>query len=98
MRKKSKPFSFEFKIAILTSVMMAGIFNDVLWSFVVSFTSPYIMNYIGGKIGFIFGGVAIVSLIFAILFLPELAGRSLEEVDELFEVRQLAIEGLFEEV
>jgi len=66
-------------------IMMAGIFNDVLWSFVVSFTSPYIMNYIGGKIGFIFGGVAIVSLIFAILFLPELAGRSLEEVDELFE-------------
>lgn len=44
------------------------------------------MNYIGGKIGFIFGGVAMVSLVFAIFILPELAGRSLEEVDELFEV------------
>lgn len=69
----------------LTTVMMAGIFNDVLWSFVVSFTAPYIMAHIGGQIGFIFGGVAIISLLFAILFLPELAGRSLEEVDELFE-------------
>jgi SP family sugar:H+ symporter-like MFS transporter len=81
--------------------MMIAVFNDVLvspscyalrigltlkWAFVVSFTAPYIMNHIGGKIGFIFGGVAMISLVFAILILPELAGRSLEEVDELFEV------------
>jgi len=34
-----------------------------------------------------FGGIATLGLIFAVLFVPELKGRSLEETDELFEQR-----------
>jgi hypothetical protein len=34
-----------------------------------------------------FGGIAALGLIFAVLFVPELKGRSLEETDELFEQR-----------
>lgn len=38
----------------------------------------------GVKIGWIFGSVALFSFIWGIIFFPELKGRSLEEVDELF--------------
>ena len=44
---------------------------------------------LGARVAYIFGGVAAVACIFCIVFLPELKGRSLEEVDELFEVRRV---------
>jgi hypothetical protein len=34
-----------------------------------------------------FGGISVLGLIFAVLFVPELKGRSLKETDELFEQR-----------
>ncbi|ORY25074.1 general substrate transporter [Naematelia encephala] len=72
-------------------IIMVGTSVDVFSSWLVSFTTPYIMNKpyggIGGKIGYVFGGMAAISLVFAILFVPELKGRGLEEVDELFERR-----------
>lgn len=37
--------------------------------------------------GWLLGGDSILGLAFAILCVPELAGRSLEEVDELFDAR-----------
>lgn len=68
---------------------MVGTTVDLLAAWLVSFTSPYIMNEpyggIGGNIGYIFGGIAALGLLFAIFIVPELRGRSLEEVDELFE-------------
>lgn len=41
----------------------------------------------GVNIGWIFGSVAAFSVVWSYLFFPELKGRSLEEVDELFEAR-----------
>jgi len=38
----------------------------------------------GVNIGWIFGSVAAFAIIWSYLFFPELKGRSLEEVDELF--------------
>lgn len=70
-------------------VIMVGTTVDLIAAWLVSFTSPYIMNEpyggIGGNIGYIFGGIAALGLVFAILVVPELRGRSLEECDELFE-------------
>ena len=70
-------------------IMMVGTTVDLFAAWLVSFTSPYIMNYpygnIGGRIGFVWAGMAILALIFGIFWVPELRGRSLEEVDELFE-------------
>lgn len=70
--------------------MMVGTTVDLFASWLVSFTTPYIMNMpyggIGGNIGYVFGGMSAISLVFAIFWVPELKGRSLEEVDELFEV------------
>ena len=60
---------------------------DVVMAFAVSYSIPYIVADIGPKIGFVFMGVCITGILYSSLVLPELAGRSLEEVDELFEYR-----------
>lgn len=58
--------------------------SGLMWSFVL----PYLFNpdkaNLGGKVGFIFGGMAIPCFIFLWCFQPETAGRSYEELDELF--------------
>ncbi|KAH7035807.1 general substrate transporter [Microdochium trichocladiopsis] len=49
---------------------------------------PYLLNApyanLGGRVGFIFGSIAAVSLVFAYFCVPDCAGRSLEELDYLF--------------
>ena len=56
--------------------------------FVVVYTTPYLLSTpgsnLGAKLGYIWGGFAGVGAIWVWLFMPELKGRSLEEVDELF--------------
>ncbi|KAF9888774.1 hypothetical protein FE257_008350 [Aspergillus nanangensis] len=63
----------------------------VIATFVVSFTVPYLVDEtyagLGPKVGFIYGGITFVSVVMAYLFIPELKGLSLEEVDQLFESR-----------
>ncbi|KAK1925233.1 general substrate transporter [Papiliotrema laurentii] len=57
----------------------------------VGFIVPYIQNAeygnLGGKIAFIWMGFSIISGAFVYFFLPELKGRSLEELDYMFEAR-----------
>ncbi|KAF3764346.1 general substrate transporter [Cryphonectria parasitica EP155] len=64
---------------------------DVLSAFVITFCIPYLLGTpganLGAGVGWILGGDAILGCIFAIFFVPELTGRSLEEVDELFEAK-----------
>lgn len=63
----------------------------MLSAFVITFCIPYLLSTpganLGAGVGWILGGDAVLGCIFGILFVPELAGRSLEEVDELFEAR-----------
>jgi hypothetical protein len=84
MRKKSESLRINPQTT-LNAVMMIGAATDVISSFAVAFSSPYILNVIGAKIGYIFTVISGAGLLFAIFLLPELRGRSLEEVDELFE-------------
>ncbi|KEF58109.1 uncharacterized protein A1O9_06032 [Exophiala aquamarina CBS 119918] len=62
---------------------------NVITQFAVSFSLPYLLNApyanLGSKVGFIFGSMAVLSLVFAYWCVPEVKGRSLEEVDRLFE-------------
>lgn len=59
-----------------------------LWNFVVSFVVPYLLNddYAGlhSKVGFIFGAICFLGVVWAWFCFPELKGRSLEEIDEMF--------------
>ncbi|TPX08530.1 uncharacterized protein E0L32_010017 [Thyridium curvatum] len=61
---------------------------SVLTTFVTSFTLPYLINAkyanLGAKVGYIFGAINIVMVILVFFFIPELRGRTLEEVDQLF--------------
>jgi hypothetical protein len=56
----------------------------LMWSFVL----PYLFNPdkadLGGKVGFIFGGLAIPCFVFLWWYQPETAGRSYDELDEMF--------------
>jgi SP family general alpha glucoside:H+ symporter-like MFS transporter len=57
---------------------------NTMWSFVL----PYLFNpdklNLGGKLGFLFGGLAVLCLVYLWLYQPETAGRTYEELDEMF--------------
>lgn len=55
----------------------------------MSFSLPYLLNEpyaaLGSRVGFIFGSISAVSILFAYFYVPDVSGRSLEDVDRLFE-------------
>ncbi|KAI7759794.1 hypothetical protein LZL87_009117 [Fusarium oxysporum] len=61
---------------------------SVLTTFATSFTLPYLLSKpyagLGAKVGFIYGSFCVAMVVLAYFFIPELKGRSLEEVDQLF--------------
>lgn len=67
---------------------LLAIVVSVLTTFVTSFTVPYLINEeyagLGGKLGYIYGAINVVAVVGVYFFIPELKGRSLEEVDQLF--------------
>lgn len=60
----------------------------VVTQFVVSFCIPYLLYApyanLGTRVGFVFAPLALLTLIFAIVAVPECRGFSLEEIDYLF--------------
>lgn len=64
---------------------------SVLTTFIVSFTIPYLLNApyanLGAKVGYIYGSFAALAVIVAYFMIPEMKGRSLEEIDQLFASR-----------
>ena len=69
------------------SQRVASIVN-IFMNFLVNFTIPYLMNApyanLGGKVGFIFGSLAVLAFVFTYFCVPECKGRSLEEIDRMF--------------
>lgn len=57
---------------------------NMMWSFVLPFLFNPDKANLGAKVAFLFGGLAILSLIFLWFYLPETAGRTYEELDEMF--------------
>ncbi|OTA81397.1 hypothetical protein M434DRAFT_37544 [Hypoxylon sp. CO27-5] len=61
---------------------------SILTTFITSFTLPYLLNppyaALGGKVGFIYGSICFIFVVVTFFFIPEMKGRSLEEVDQLF--------------
>lgn len=53
--------------------------------FVVSYTLPYLLGTgyanLHSKVGFIYGGFGIIGLVWAFFCLPDMSGRSLEELE-----------------
>ncbi|OAA72309.1 General substrate transporter [Cordyceps fumosorosea ARSEF 2679] len=61
---------------------------SVLTTFVTSYTIPYLISdkgaNLGAKVGYIYGSTSLIMIIVTYFFIPELKGRQLEEVDQLF--------------
>jgi len=69
-----------------------------LWAFTVTYNfnrMKVAMTYTGLTIGF-YGGIAFLGFFYQVLFMPETKGKTLEEIDEIFEKpsRQLIKENL----
>ncbi|KAL2192502.1 general substrate transporter [Corynascus similis CBS 632.67] len=71
-------------IAIATAVQAAA-------TIVTTVAMPYMLNTeeanLGGKAGFLFGGISFLCLVWCYLRLPESRGRTFEELDILFQRR-----------
>ncbi|KAI0475147.1 general substrate transporter [Xylariaceae sp. FL0804] len=67
----------------------SGFFTNVVTSFVVSFSIPYLIydEYagLGSKVGFIFGAIALGAIVFVYFLVPECKGKTLEQVDLMFQ-------------
>lgn len=68
-----------------------GTFMGYCVSVIVTFVSPYIQDQgygnLQGRIGFVYGGVSVATVLWGLFVLPETGSRNLEELDELFEKR-----------
>lgn len=61
---------------------------NVVTQFAVNFSIPYLIypEYagLGSKVGFIFAGILVLTVVFTYLCVPECKGKSLEQIDGLF--------------
>ncbi|KAI6284790.1 hypothetical protein MCOR27_002552 [Pyricularia oryzae] len=61
---------------------------NIAVQFLTSFSVPYLIyaQYagLGSKVGFVFGGFCLLSVLFTWFFIPECTGKTLEEIDQLF--------------
>ncbi|KAF5655595.1 sugar transporter [Fusarium sp. NRRL 25303] len=58
---------------------------NVVVGFGVVFDTPYGLRQFGSALAYIWGGFAFLSSVWARFFMPELKGRNLEEIDQLFD-------------
>ncbi|KAL9476293.1 hypothetical protein ACSS6W_006134 [Trichoderma asperelloides] len=58
---------------------------NVIWAFVTNFIIPYMINSIHFKVGWVFGSICILALVFTFFVLPETKGRRLEDIDAIFD-------------
>lgn len=70
---------------------MTATFVSFCMVVLITYVNPYVQNEgygnLGARVGFVYGGCSFLAMAWAFLFLPELKGRSLEELDEMFEAR-----------
>ncbi|KAJ5579803.1 general substrate transporter [Penicillium hispanicum] len=63
-------------------------FMQFIFDFIVTFTLPYLLDAgeanLQSKVGFIYGACGLIGLVWAYFYLPDMTGRSLEELEEMF--------------
>jgi MFS transporter, SP family, sugar:H+ symporter len=61
---------------------------NIFMNFLVNFTVPYLLSppyaNLQSKVGFIFGSITLLSCVFIYFCVPECKGRTLEEIDTMF--------------
>ncbi|KAM0815830.1 putative Major facilitator superfamily (MFS) profile domain-containing protein [Seiridium cardinale] len=76
-------------LAVREKTVTVATFSGFSTGVLITFVSPFIQDSgygnLQGKIAFVWGAGSIIAAIWAIFMLPELKGRTLEELDELFQ-------------
>ncbi|KAI1841937.1 hypothetical protein JX265_013052 [Neoarthrinium moseri] len=76
-------------LAVREKTVTVATFSGFSTNVLITFVSPFIQDAgygnLQGKIGFVWGGGSVVAALWAFFVLPELKGRTLEELDELFQ-------------
>lgn len=71
------------------NTLAASVWSSFAVGLLISYVSPYLQNpgygNLGGRIGWIWMAFAILAIVFVFFFVPEFNGRTLEEIDLLFE-------------
>ena len=57
--------------AVREKTQAIGTSWNVLWAFVTNFALPYMIDSIHFKVGWVFGSLALLGLLFTFFFLPE---------------------------
>ncbi|ORY61060.1 general substrate transporter [Leucosporidium creatinivorum] len=74
--------------ALRDKTLAIGAFGGYAVGTIIGLVNPYMQNAeygnLGGKVGFVYGTVSILAIVFCYIWVPELKGRSLEEVDWMF--------------
>ncbi|CAI7665034.1 unnamed protein product [Penicillium manginii] len=70
--------------AVREKTQSIGTAWNVIWAFLTNFIIPYMMEHIHFGIGWVFGSVSLVALLYTFFFLPETKGRTLEELEVVF--------------
>lgn len=71
--------------------LATGAFSGYVVGMLVGLINPYMQNpeygNLGGKVGFVYGAISVSAVIWCYFFIPELKGKSLEEIDYMFEIK-----------
>ncbi|KAK1565997.1 MFS hexose transporter [Colletotrichum navitas] len=70
------------KTAAIALALQNGLFT--MWAFVIPFLFNPDQANLGAKVAFIFGGLSVLSTVYLWFYQPEVAGRSYDELDEMF--------------
>jgi len=74
--------------AVREKTIMTATFISFCMVLLITYINPYVQDpgygNLGARVGFVYGGCSLLALLWAFFFLPELKGRSLEELDEMF--------------
>ncbi|KAK5164157.1 uncharacterized protein LTR77_010248 [Saxophila tyrrhenica] len=71
------------------TIALATIFGFIT-SLLITYINPYVQNEpgnLGAKVGLIYGSMSVIAIAFVYFIVPEMKGRSLEELDEMFHSR-----------
>ncbi|KAK8085298.1 hypothetical protein PG997_006569 [Apiospora hydei] len=78
-------------LAVREKTVTTATFSGFSVGVLVTFVSPYMQDSgygsLQGKIGFVWGAGSLIAATWAFFVLPELKGRTLEELDEMFQKR-----------
>ncbi|CAM1502765.1 Fc.00g075410.m01.CDS01 [Cosmosporella sp. VM-42] len=77
--------------ALKAKTMALATATQAIMGLIMNFAIPYMVNpdegNLRGKVGFVFGGLAMFGLVWSWLFIPELKGRTYDEIDRMFQLK-----------